>query len=139
MKANVVSLTVASVLILGLLASQPRAQQNVLNIFNWSEYIDPGILKDFETKFNVKVNYGLYESNEDLISKLEVGGKEQYDVVVPGQYAVPIMVKKGLLLKLDKAQIPNFKNLAKKFVNTSYDPNNGYSIAYRVGHSWHCV
>lgn len=133
MKAKLISMAAGSVLVLGLLAGQPQAQQNVLNVFNWSEYIDPGIVKDFEKKFNVKVNYSLYESNEDLISKLEVGGKEQYDVVVPGQYAVPIMVKKGLLLKLDKSQIPNFKNLSKKFVNTSYDPNNGYSIAYQWG------
>ena len=133
MNKKIIALAAGSIVVLGLLASPPQAQQNVLNIFNWSEYIDPGILKDFEKKFNVKVNYSLYESNEDLIAKLEVGGKEQYDVVVPGQYAVPIMVKKGLLLKLDKAQIPNYKNLSKKFVSPSYDANNNYSMPYQWG------
>jgi spermidine/putrescine transport system substrate-binding protein len=112
---------------------QIQAQQNVLNLFNWSEYMDPAILKDFEKKFNVKVNVSLFESNEDLIAKLETSGKGQYDVVIPGQYIVPILAKKGLLEKLDKAQIPNLKNLSKKFLSPSYDPGNTYSAAYQWG------
>ena len=128
------SLAIATAAIAAILGSEyVRAQTNVLNIFNWSEYMDPAILKDFEKKFNVKVNYTLFESNEDLIAKLETSGKGQYDVVVPGQYAVPVLAKKGLLEKLDKAQLPNLKNLSKKFVNPSYDPGNTYTAAYQWG------
>jgi spermidine/putrescine transport system substrate-binding protein len=110
-----------------------RAQTKVLNVFNWSEYIDPQILKDFEKREGVKVNYTLYESNEDLLAKLETGGTKQYDVIMPGQYIIPVMVRKQLLLPLNKAKIPNLKNLSNKFVNPSYDPNNTYSAAYQWG------
>ena len=133
MKRRIAFLTIAALASATLISSQTGAQQNVLNVFNWSEYIDPKILKDFEKKFNAKVNYSLFESNEDLISKLETSGKGQYDLVVPGQYAVPILIKKGLLEKLDRAQIPNLKNLGKKFMNPSYDPGNTYTAAYQWG------
>lgn len=133
MKRRIALLTIAALASASIISSQIQAQQNVLNLFNWSEYMDPAILKDFEKKFNVKVNVSLFESNEDMIAKLETSGKGQYDVVVPGQYAVPILAKKGLVEKLDKAQIPNLKNLSKKFVNPSYDPGNTYSAAYQWG------
>ena len=133
MKRRIALLTIAALASASIISSQIQAQQNVLNLFNWSEYMDPAILKDFEKKFKVKVNVSLFESNEDMIAKLETSGKGQYDVVVPGQYAVPILAKKGLVEKLDKAQIPNLKNLSKKFVNPSYDPGNTYSAAYQWG------
>ncbi len=120
------------VVALGLLA-QGSAQTRVLNLFNWSEYMDPAILKDFEKQFDARVNVSLYESNEDLIAKLKANGGSQYDVVVPGQYAIPLMSRSNLLLKLDKTKIPNIKNLSKKFVNPSYDPQNTYSAAYQWG------
>ncbi len=115
------------------LLAQGSAQTRVLNLFNWSEYMDPAILKDFEKQFNAKVNVSLYESNEDLIAKLKANGGSQYDVVVPGQYAIPLMSRSMLLMKLDKSKIPNIKNLSRKFVNPNYDPNNTYSAAYQWG------
>jgi spermidine/putrescine transport system substrate-binding protein len=115
------------------LLAQGTAQTRTLNLFNWSEYMDPAILKDFEKQFNAKVNVSLYESNEDLIAKLKANGGSQYDVIVPGQYAIPLLARSNLLLKLDKAKIPNLKNLSKKFVNPSYDPNNTHSAAYQWG------
>ncbi len=116
-----------------LLVAQGSAQTRTLNLYNWSEYMDPAILKVFEKKCNCKVNVSLYESNEDLIAKLKANGGSQYDVVVPGQYAVPLLYRSNLLLKFDKTKIPNLKNLSKKFVNPSYDPNNTYSAAYQWG------
>jgi spermidine/putrescine transport system substrate-binding protein len=115
------------------LLAQGAAQTRTLNLFNWSEYMDPAILKDFEKQFNAKVNVSLYESNEDLIAKLKANGGSQYDVIVPGQYAIPLLSRSNLLLKLDKTKIPNLKNLSKKFVNPSYDPNNTHSAAYQWG------
>lgn len=129
---KLILVAVGSVVGLALLA-QGSAQTRVLNLFNWSEYMDPAILKDFEKQFNVRVNVSLYESNEDLIAKLRANGGSQYDVIVPGQYAVPLLSRSGLLLKLDKTQLPNIKNLSKKFVNPSYDPQNTYTAAYQWG------
>jgi spermidine/putrescine transport system substrate-binding protein len=132
-KRRIALLTIAALASASIISGQIQAQQNVLNLFNWSEYMDPAILKDFEKKFNIKVNVSLFESNEDLIAKLETSGKGQYDLIVPGQYAIPILAKKGLLEKLDKSQLPNFKNLSKKFVSPSYDPGNTNSVAYQWG------
>ncbi|MFN3266710.1 MAG: spermidine/putrescine ABC transporter substrate-binding protein [Deinococcales bacterium] len=125
-------LALGGVVAVALLA-QGAAQTRTLNLFNWSEYMDPAILKDFEKQFNAKVNVSLYESNEDLITKLRANGGSQYDVIVPGQYAIPLLARSNLLLKLDKTKIPNLKNLAKKFINPNYDPNNTYSAAYQWG------
>jgi spermidine/putrescine transport system substrate-binding protein len=118
---------------LNMSASSALAQKPVLNLFNWSEYMDPSILKDFEKKFGATVVVSLYESNEDLIAKLKATGGGGYDVVVPGQYAIPLMSRQGLLKPLDKTKLPNLKNLSKKFVNPSYDPSNKYSAAYQWG------
>jgi spermidine/putrescine transport system substrate-binding protein len=119
--------------LVALEASVATAQRPTLNLFNWSEYMDPAILKDFEKRFSATVVVSLFESNEDLIAKLKATGGGGYDVVVPGQYAIPLMARQGLLQPLQKAKIPNFKNLTKKFVNPNYDPGNKFSAAYQWG------
>ncbi len=113
-----------------LLAATVGAQQKKLNLFIWSEYIDSGVIKDFEKQFGAKVNVSLYESNEDLLAKLAAGGTKQYDVVVPSGYVIPVMIKQNLLKPLDLGKIPNLKNLAKSFANPSFDPGNTYSAGY---------
>ena len=115
------------------LAAQGTAQNQTLNLFNWSEYMDPQILRDFEKQFSAKVVVSLFESNEDLIAKLKSTGGSGYDVVVPGQYAVPLLGRQGLLLPLEKTKLPNLKNLSKKFINPNYDAQNKYSVAYQWG------
>jgi spermidine/putrescine transport system substrate-binding protein len=115
------------------LVLQSNAQTKVLNLFNWSEYMDPAILKDFEKQFGAKVNVSLYESNEDLIAKLKANGGSQYDIIVPGQYAIPLLSRLNLLLPLEKSKVPNIKNLSAKFVNPSFDPGNKFSAAYQWG------
>lgn len=104
-----------------------------LNLFIWSEYIDPEIVSDFEKQFGCKVIIDLYEDNESMVAKLQGGGVSQYDVVVPGQYIIPVMVKLGLLAELDHSRIPNIANLDDKFVNPSFDPGNKHSAAYQWG------
>jgi len=104
-----------------------------MNLFIWSEYMDPEIIKAFESKNDCKITIDLYEDNESMIAKLQGGGTSQYDVVVPGNYVLPAMAKLGLLAPLRKENIPNLANLDDKFVNPSYDPNNQYSVAYQWG------
>jgi spermidine/putrescine transport system substrate-binding protein len=104
-----------------------------LNLYIWSEYMDPEIIKAFEQKYTCKVTIDLYEDNESMIAKLQGGGTSLYDVVVPGNYVIPVMAKLGLLAPLRKENIPNLKNLDDKFVNPSYDPGNQYSAAYQWG------
>jgi spermidine/putrescine transport system substrate-binding protein len=113
-------------------ASSARAEDK-LNVFIWSEYIDPDIISSFEKKFNCKVTVDLYEDNESMLAKLEGGGSSLYDIAVPSDYIVPVLIKKGLLRKLNKADIPNFKNVDEKFANPPYDNGNEYTAPYQWG------
>ncbi len=114
----------------GMLFGQTGAQSKTLNLFIWSEYMDTGIIKEFERANGVKVNQSLYESNEDMLAKLEAGGSKQYDVIVPSSYIVPVLVKKNLVQALDLTKIPNWKKLGPSFKNPSFDPGNKYSLGY---------
>ena len=107
-----------------------RAQSKAVNLFIWSEYIDMGLIKEFEKANGIKVNASFYESNEDMLAKLEAGGSKQYDVIVPTSYIVPVLVKKNLVQALDLTKIPNWKNLGSSFKNPNFDPGNKYSLGY---------
>jgi len=104
-----------------------------LNLFIWSEYIDPEIVASFEKEFSCKVTIDLYEDNESMMAKLQGGGTSLYDVVVPGQYLIPVMAKLNLLADLRHANIPNLANLDDKFLNPVFDPGNKYSVGYQWG------
>ncbi|WP_414386145.1 spermidine/putrescine ABC transporter substrate-binding protein [Synechococcus sp. H60.3] len=109
------------------------AQKQTLQLYIWSEYIDPAILTAFEKATNSRVVVSVYESNEDMIAKLRGGGVNQYDVVVPTDYVVPNMVELGLLQPLNKALIPNLRNLGEKFIGLPFDPENTYTVPYQWG------
>ncbi|WP_013322502.1 ABC transporter substrate-binding protein [Gloeothece verrucosa] len=109
-----------------------NAKTAALSIYNWSTYIDPEILSEFEKKFGVKIKYDTFESVDDLYAKLKPGNPG-YDLIFPSDYMVTIMRKEGLLEKLNLANIPNVKNLDSKFLNTPFDPGNQYSLPYQWG------
>lgn len=104
-----------------------------INLFIWSEYIDPEIIKSFEQKYTCKVTTELYEDNESMIAKLQAGGTSQYDIAVPSSYVIPGMIHLGLLAELRHANIPNLANLDEKFANPAFDPGNKYTAAYQWG------
>ena len=104
-----------------------------LNVFIWSEYIDPEIITNFEKDLSCKVTIDLYEDNESMMSKLQGGGTSLYDIVVPSQYLIPVMANLGLLAELRHENIPNLANLEDKFLNPVFDPGNKYSAAYQWG------
>ncbi|MEN9253103.1 MAG: spermidine/putrescine ABC transporter substrate-binding protein [Thermostichales cyanobacterium BF4_bins_65] len=107
--------------------------QQTLNLYIWSEYIDPEIVSDFEKLTNSRVIINLYESNEDMVAKLQGGGVSQYDVVVPTDYIVPTMIELNLLQPLQKDLLPNMANLDPAFTNADFDPENQYTIPYQWG------
>ncbi|APZ41910.1 ABC transporter substrate-binding protein [Acidihalobacter ferrooxydans] len=121
--------------LLALMTALPTlaSAQETLNLFNWTEYMNPKIIKQFEKKYNVKVVQTYYSSNSELLAKLMAGGDSQYDVVVPSNYMIERMAAAGLLMKLDKSKLSNFKNLAPQFQNTPYDPHDAYAIPYQWG------
>jgi spermidine/putrescine-binding protein len=101
--------------------------EGTVNLYNWQTYINPDNIKAFEQQFGQKVTQDFYVSNEDLLAKLQAGAKG-YDVVVPTGYMVEIMIKQGLLYKLAKDHLPNFKNVDARFTNQPFDPGNQYSL-----------
>jgi spermidine/putrescine transport system substrate-binding protein len=109
------------------------AQANKLNVFIWSEYIDPEIVKDFEKKFDCKVTLDLYEDEDAMKSKLQGGGVSLYDIVVPPENSLPALIKLKLLAELRHQNLPNFKNIDDKFKNSAFDPGNKFSVPYQWG------
>lgn len=120
-----------------LLATLPAgafAQQKVVNVFNWSDYIDEEILQEFTDATGIEVVYDVYDSNETLETKLLAGGSG-YDVVVPSAEFLARQIQAGVYQKLDKSKLPNLGNqwdmIAKRVA--AYDPGNEYSVNYMWG------
>ncbi len=103
-----------------------------LNIYNWSDYIAEDTIPNFEKEFGVKVTYDTYESNEEMVAKLQAGASG-YDIVVPSNYIVPVMTATNLAAPLNRKYLPNLGNLAPTFVNPVFDPENAHAIPYQWG------
>lgn len=104
-----------------------------LNVFIWSEYLDPEVVKEFEARRGAKVTVDLYEDSESMMAKLQSGGDRLYDLVVPPDHTVPVLAKLGLLAPLRRERLPNFANLDPAFVGPQFDTNNTYTVAYQWG------
>ncbi len=105
---------------------------STLHFYNWADYIDETILDMFQEEYGVQVIVDVFDNNEDMIAKVRTGGSG-YDIVGPSDYAVDIMVKDGLLAKLDKSLLPKFKYLKPEQLDLYFDPGNQYSIPYNQG------
>jgi spermidine/putrescine transport system substrate-binding protein len=103
-----------------------------LHIYNWAEYIDPQIFEDFEAEFGVKVIEDTFASNEELLAKLQAGATG-YDLIIPSDYMVEIMIEEDLLAELNKENIPNIENLDELFTDPPFDPGMTYCVAYQWG------
>lgn len=111
-----------------------HGQERVVNVYNWSDYIDPAVLADFTKETGIKVRYDTFDSNDTLEVKL-LTGKSGYDVVVPTGYFLERQIKAGLFQKLDKARLPNLKNAWPEIADrlAAYDPGNGVAVNYMWG------
>ncbi|HLE53384.1 MAG TPA: spermidine/putrescine ABC transporter substrate-binding protein [Anaerolineales bacterium] len=108
------------------------AKSTEVNLYGWSEYVPQALLDGFTQETGIKVNYDTYSSNEELLAKLQAGASG-YDVIIPSDYTVAIMINQGLLEEIDLKQIPNFKNLVPELTNPDFDPGNKYSVPYQWG------
>jgi spermidine/putrescine transport system substrate-binding protein len=117
-----------------VLAAGPgnRRDERLVNIYNWSDYIDERTIPLFQARSNLRVNYDVYSSNEDLLAKLRAG-PTQYDIIVPTNNFIPTYRRLGLIEPLRQDLIPNLTNLDKEFVDTDYDPGNRYTVAWQWG------
>src|SRR4051812_40071653 len=117
----------------GVLAAASAAQAaGELYFYNWSNYYPPELLAKFEKDTGIKVTLDVYDSNETLLAKLQAGASG-YDVVVPSDYMVSVMIKEGMLEKIDTSSMPNFKNVMAPHDSTPFDPKREYSAPYLWG------
>lgn len=112
-------------------ACEVGATDGDLNFYNWSEYIDPELITAFEEEYGVDVVEDFYDSNEAMLAQLQAGAV--YDLIVPSDYMVGIMITEGLLAEVQKDAVPNIENLAPRFADPAYDPGGVYSVAYQWG------
>jgi spermidine/putrescine transport system substrate-binding protein len=114
------------------LATAPAMADGELHIYNWGDYTNPKLIEKFEKQFNVKVTLDSYDSNETMLSKVQAGNSG-YDIVVPSDYTVAIMVKNGLLEQTEPNTMANFKNIEPKYIHSYWDDGRHYSVPWQVG------
>jgi putrescine transport system substrate-binding protein len=131
-RAIVIAALAAAAGLLALVSA--GAQQRVVNVYNWSDYIDPQVLEAFSKETGIKARYDTFDANETLETKL-LAGKSGYDVVVPTGYFLERQIQARVFQKLDKSKLPNLVNvwpeIAKRLA--VYDPGNQYAVNYMWG------
>ncbi len=120
----------AMALVLSAGVAQAEGQ---LSIYNWFEYIPQELLDKFATEYDVEVTMDTYDSNEAMLAALKAGKLGEYDVAVPGDYMVEIMIKEGLLESFVPGEIPNFDNIDEQWMNVPFDYGRAHSIPYQIG------
>ena len=118
-----------------------QAAQTTLNIYNWGQYISDGtdgyvdVIAEFEAAYpDIRVNYLTYDSNETMYTKLRTD-PGAFDLIIPSDYMIEKLIREDMLAELNFDNIPNYRYVDEAFKNTSYDPENKYSVPY----TWGCV
>jgi putrescine transport system substrate-binding protein len=127
-------LLIATTALAASLAFAAQAQDRVVNVYNWSDYIDDSLLAEFTEQTGIRVVYDVFDSNEILETRL-LAGSSGYDVVVPTGAFLQRQIQAGVFQPLDKEKLPNLANMWDVIEErtASYDPNNDYSINYMWG------
>ncbi|WP_137820641.1 polyamine ABC transporter substrate-binding protein [Pseudomonas sp. 2FG] len=120
--------------LVGVMAGAVQADDKVLHVYNWSDYIAPGTVEKFSKETGIKVVYDVFDSNETLEAKL-LAGKSGYDIVVPSNNFLAKQIKAKVYQPLDKSKLPNWKNLDSNLLKTVEvsDPGNQYAFPYMWG------
>jgi spermidine/putrescine-binding protein len=107
-------------------------EKNIVNVYNWGEYIDKDLLTKFEEETGIKVIYSNFNTNEDMYVKLKNGGSN-YDVVVPSDYMIEKMIRENMLRPINWENVPNLKYVDKEYLHHTYDPSQKYSAPFFWG------
>ena len=108
--------------------------ENVVDVYNAGEYIDPEVPKMFEKETGIKVVYDTFETNEEMYPVIEAGGVV-YDVVCPSDYMIEKMLQNHLLQEVDFSKVPNIKEIGADYMKMceQFDPGNRYVVPYTTG------
>lgn len=128
---KILALALSAILALSLTAcGSGGSSDEVVNVFNWGEYIDTDLLTQFEEETGIHVVYNLFETNEGLYSRLKT---ESYDVVIPSDYMISRMIEEDMLQPINLDNIPNYSLIDEKYLGLEYDPEQRYSVPYTWG------
>ncbi len=105
-------------------------EENTINIFAWGDILDPDVIKSFQEETGINVNLNYYSSNEELIVKLKATRGEGYDLIIPSDYAVKVLVHEELLKELDHEKLHFWNVLNPALLDHFFDPENRYSIPF---------
>ncbi len=110
-------------------AASGHASANILQLFNWNNYIAPQTVQHFEALCECHVEQDYFSDNEEMLAKLAAGATG-YDLIVPTGNAMDTLIRQGVLVPLDKTLLPNLKNIHPAYLKTQFDPDNQYSVPY---------
>lgn len=127
---NYMLAAMAALVVVGAVAGCGKPKP-VLNIYNWSEYMDPDLIREFEEKNDCRVVVDVFNSNEAMLAKIQAGAKG-YDLIFPSSYMVKILAADGRLDKIDKSRIPSLANIDPSYIVTALDPDMVYGVPYMV-------
>jgi spermidine/putrescine-binding protein len=99
----------------------PSKPQPTLNLYIWAQYVPRSVLDEFTARTGIKVNEDNFDSNETLLTKLQ-SGVTGYDLCVPSDYMVRILIAQKLIQPIDPAKVPNLANIDPRFLNRPFDP-----------------
>lgn len=115
--------------------SGEKGFEGEINVYNWGEYISNGdegtldVIEAFEEKYNIKVNYTNFETNEQMYSMLK-NSNSSYDIIIPSDYMISKLINEGMLEKIDFENVPNYKYTMEKFRTSGFDPTGEYTVPY---------
>src|SRR5690606_3142444 len=113
-------------------STSSKGSKDTITVYNWGDYIDPDLIKQFTEETGIKVIYETYDSNEAMMTKIQQGGSA-YDIAVPSEYTIEMMLEEDLLLPIDHSKIPNLKYIDPYYLDLPFDPGNQFSIPYFWG------
>ncbi len=117
-----------SIIILMVLSCSSEEKTGTLNVLNWAEYIDENLLSQFERENNIKINYEVFNNNEEMMAKFN-NTKGYYDIIVPSEYLINELASENKIEKLDHSKLPNVRDhILEELKALEYDPGNTYSI-----------
>ena len=126
-------LKVSAVALAAMLVSGAAQAQEKLSIYHWFEYMPQELLDKFTDETGIQVTMDTFDSNESMLATLKAGAMGSYDVAVPGDYMVDIMIGEGMLDTFDPSELSNFANIEEQWVDVAFDPGRKHSIPYQWG------
>ncbi len=131
-KLTILIFIISTLFLLNSCSNSPELTNGVVNIYNWGEYIDEGLITEFENETGIRVIYDVFDSNESMYVKLKSGGVN-YDLVVPSEYMIEKMIEEDMLEEINFDNIPNYEYIREDLKGSRYDSEEKYTVPYFWG------